>query len=226
MVLCWKKQMPWPMRASHPKLSLSVAERRCDGTRCALQVALDPGLLSKGEGAWLRASGPDDGDATAELVKRLAPGLPMAPQRTSSVAGPGASERDAAYGRHHSDSSVRVSVRIPDHATVDASPLSGAATVARLAACYAAHVKPDKQPTIAVHAHLDIAKTGKVRNASLTPEPSDAAERPSAALQRCMEEALAQVRFVCPGAGLSGQATATYCLRREGQAPPPSGPSM
>lgn len=208
------------LRASYPGLALAVAERRCESGRCSLQVTLDAGVLSKGEPAWLRASGGGDPADLAGSVARLAPGLPMAPiEEPADPAAAPPPDRDLAYGRLDPATGVRVSADVPEHVTMDASPLADAAVTDALAACFAASEKPDKQPTVAVHAHLDVTKAGRVRGVRLTPEPSDAATPPAAALEHCVSQALQRVSFGCPASGRGAQAKVTYCMRRDAQPP-------
>jgi len=215
------------LRASHRGLALSLVERRCDGERCSLQVTLDAGLLSRGEPAWLRATGSTAAADLMGAVTRLAPGLPMAPPDTAPASEATTSrtpDRDLAYGRLDPATGIRTSAHVPQHVTMDGSPLAAPAITDALGACFAADEKPDKQPTVAVHAHLDITRAGKVRAVRLTPEPSDAATPPSATLERCMVKALRSARFACPASGRGAQAKATYCLRRDAPPPAPATP--
>ena len=144
-----------------------------------------------------------------------APSIAPAAVPAAKAAEPGASPRDLRYGPRDAATGVRVFAALADNPTMDASPLLATTTRVALAACFAKGVKPDRAVTIALHATLSVDARGKARSASLTPEPSDDAAVPDAALTRCLQRALEHIAFAPSPSAQPTQATAMFCMRRD-----------
>jgi len=157
--------------------------------------------------------------ATTDVATAAPPARHCARDATARVAAsvrePAPTPRELRYGFRDAATSVRVSAALAEADTMDASPLAEPATRRALAACFAQHVRPDQAVTVALHATLVVDARGKARSATLTPEPSDDAAKPSGALVGCVQRALVRVAFDCSPSGQEAQARVTYCLRRD-----------
>lgn len=229
---CQEARVALVERASQARMlaELVAAERKAD--RIVAEGARPPGPEVCWTGELEAASGRGHADAiaiaatttSATTTTTTATNPTTAEPRrcardaaaaAASAAEPVPSARELRYGLRDAETSVRVSAALADAETMDASPLLKPATRRKLAACFAQHVRVDQPVTVALHATLVVDARGKARSATLTPEPSDDAAKPSRALLSCLQRALVRVPFDCSPSGQETQARVTYCLRRD-----------